>query len=102
MTNVEKFKPITFYPYTSFVTKSIFRIEYTYNSEEKTIIEDLRRDLIKLFNDSNIKSITGCTVVDDNKIVFEIEYNGIKLFYGFYDWEFTIGLGVYSDYLKYY
>ena len=57
--------------------------EYLFNSS--------RDFLIKLFNDHGIK----CQV--DNKIVFEVELHGVRLFYGFYDWTFSIGLS-YRDY----
>jgi len=80
-------KPIAFYPYPSCVTIRIFELGF---SQKDTDIQLLREELLDLFNRAGIKAR------DDNKIVFEAEYDGKRIFYGFYDWVFSIGFGVYT------
>ena len=86
---IDKFKPIAFHSYTSLVQDKIVSISFGKNDD----IKRLRKDLISLFNEHEIMTIWGNKVQDDNKIVFEVEYNGVILFYGFYDWTFSIGFG---------
>lgn len=81
-------KPIEFYPYTSCVMDRICEIHYHSNSDEGKEIQYYRRRLIETFNHAGIKCY------DDNKIAFEIEYKGQRLFYGFYDLTFSIGFRV--------
>lgn len=81
-------KPVAFYPYTSRVRDRIFQMEY--NTSDKRIIY-LRKGLIELFRESGIK----CE--NDNKIVFELELHGKSIFYGFYDFMFSIGFNVWSE-----
>jgi hypothetical protein len=81
-------KPIAFYPYTSRVMGRFFSASYHDIPE----IKAFRDDLIHLFNSCGIKARL------DNKIVFEVETElGQRVFYGFYDWKFSIGFSVKSD-----
>jgi len=77
-------KPIKFYPYAHTVTDRLFRIEY----DNKSIINNIENNFIKIFNDAGIKAYR------DNKIVFEVEKNGIRIFYGFYDWIYSVGYNI--------
>ena len=80
-------KPIHFHKYASSTKKRILSIPYNTNDETGKEIEYLRHQLIEHFNHCGIK----CD--NDNKIVFECEtYFGIRLFYGFYDLTFSIGM----------
>jgi hypothetical protein len=86
-------KPIAFYHYPHTVTYRIVSLseDTPYNDKEKTFTREyhsLNAQLIKLFNDAGIKCAS------DNKIVFEVEYNGQHIFIGFYDWKISIGFGV--------
>jgi len=76
--------PVEFHPYTSSVQERIFQMESHGNKE----LEELRHDLISKFKDAGIQC------ANDNKIVFELEYNGKHIFYGFYDGVFSIGFGL--------
>ena len=87
--NEMNMKPIAFHPYPSHVIDRIFKTEY--NSRDQ--IHQLENYLIDLFNQEGIKSPSGYKVQYDNKIVFEFELKGIKIYFGFYDWNFAIGLG---------
>jgi len=78
-------KPIKFHPYTSDVRKRIIYMEFT----DETDV--LRACLLKLFNNNEIKAY------DDNKIVFECELHGAKMYYGFYDLKFSIGLDYFDE-----
>lgn len=78
-------KPIKFHPYRSYVLDRVFVMD----SNNET--EYLREELINTFNEAGIKCY------NDNKIVFECEINKIKVYYGFYDNKFSIGLS-YHDY----
>lgn len=80
-------KPVKFYPYAHYVTNRIFVFDADNKNLEKEY-NDLRIELISIFDDAGIKSW------NDNKIVFEVDINGTSVFYGFYDWVFYIGLGV--------
>ena len=95
--HVNEFKPVAFHSYTSSVRERIFEASYGSKTEAGRDIELMRRELIALFNAKGIKTIYGGDVQNDNKIVFEVEVKGIKLFYGFYDWMFSIGLSCYDE-----
>ena len=88
MYEIYNLKPVAFHSYTSIVQDRILSLDFSDNNELKL----LRKELISLFRKHEIKTIWGTEVNDDNKIVFEVEYNGVTLFYGFYDWTFSIGL----------
>ena len=77
--------PIKFHSYRSVVFNRIIEMNLTEESEE------LRKELITTFNEAGIK----CH--DNNKIVFECEFEGIKIYYGFYDLKFSIGLRYKDD-----
>ncbi|MFW9872268.1 MAG: hypothetical protein ACFFG0_04125 [Candidatus Thorarchaeota archaeon] len=81
-------KPIKYHPYTSDTRDEVFKMDITDETEE------FRRELIKYFNENGIRCY------DDNKIVFELERNGKKIFYGFYDNKLSIGLSYYNEHEK--
>lgn len=81
----DNLKPIKFHPYRSGILKRIFYSDFTDD------IEYLRLSLLDLFNHCGVKCY------NDNKIVFECEIHGVKIYYGFYDLKFSIGLGYYDD-----
>jgi hypothetical protein len=78
----ENLKPVAFHPYTSSVRDRIFQAEYNHDDQ----IYDLQNQLIELFREAGINAYR------DNKTVFELDYNESSIFYGFYDWTFSIGL----------
>ena len=80
-------KMVNFHPYSSIVTKRFFKHEFS-NSEEKNQYSELKKELIEFGLKCGIK----CH--DDNKVVFEVEIDGQRVFFGFYDWNFSIGFGV--------
>jgi hypothetical protein len=86
--DLTKIKPIAFYPYSSIVQDRIFDIEDYYNIPE---IKEFQQYLIDWFKDNGIKAAR------DSKIAFEVEIKGVRLFYGFKDWRFSIGMSVRSD-----
>lgn len=88
MYDVKRMIPVAFYPYTSIVQDRILEVE---NYNEVPSLRELREELIEHFNDNGI----SCTV--DNKIVFEVDVKGVRLFIGFKDWNFAIGFSVVSD-----
>ena len=74
--------PIEFYPYmTAIIRSRIIRIEY----EPKSEISKFNKELIKHFNNNNVE----CT--NDNKVVFKCSLFNTTIYYGFYDWNLTIG-----------
>jgi hypothetical protein len=79
-------KAVAFHPYTSSVRDRIYVAGY--NNDDN--IENLQYQLIDLFNAEGIKAYK------DNKTVFECELQGQKIFYGFYDWSFSIGFSCHS------
>ena len=79
-------KPIEFHKYTSSTKKRILSISYNPSDKTGKEIEYLRCQLIEHFNYCGIKCY------NDNKIVFEVEIYGTRLFYGFYDLTFSIGM----------
>lgn len=78
-------KPVKFHAYTSGVLKRIVHLNFT----EET--DYIRSELLDLFNYHGIKCYY------DNKIVFECELHGTKIYYGFYDLRFSIGLDYYDN-----
>ena len=92
-------KPIKFHPYSHVVTNRIFEIDFFHicsnkmeekfrNDSIKNEYDGMRELLVDRFNEFGIKAVV------DNKTVFEMEINGTKIFYGFFDFVFSIGLGV--------
>lgn len=81
--------PKAFYPYTSSVQDRIFVIENYQRSKE---FKDFKQGLSKWFESE------GIWAEIDNKIVFEVERkDGKSIFFGFYDFTFSIGLSVRSE-----
>jgi len=76
--------PIKFYPYPSTVVRRVL-IDDNYRKHEN--LKLLKEELLHLFQ-----------AKDDNKIVFEVELNGTRLFIGFKDGIFALGLGVNTGY----
>lgn len=74
------YRPVQFHPYTSRTLQRIIEMEL--NDETEVV----RKQLVEEFNDAGIKAW------DDNKIVFECEIDDTKVYYGFYDLKFSIGL----------
>ena len=77
-------KLIKFYPYAHTVTDRILSIQYS----EDSVFNNIENRFIKIFNNTGIKAYR------DNKIVFEVEKNGKRIFYGFYDWIYSVGYNV--------
>lgn len=73
--------PVQFHPYISFVYNKIVEIENLTGFYQST-----KTLLIEHFNANGIKAW------EDNKIVFEVDMDGVKIYYGFYDWRLSIGL----------
>jgi len=84
-------KPVKFHPYRSDVLKRIFSTEYSRGDE----IDSLENRLRDLFNEHGIKCYR------DNKIVFECEIHGKLIYYGFYDWKFSVGFDYFDESEKY-
>jgi len=78
--------PIKFHPYTSRTLERIWSCDSTVPA-----IEEFRKGLIDQFN------YCGVHASNDNKIVFECEVNKKRIFYGFYDNKFSIGLDYYNS-----
>lgn len=91
MYSTENLLPVRFYPYRSSVRQRIFETEFKHESD----VELLREELHSLFNFVGIKNGYG------NKVVFECEVYGHKIFFGFYDWIFSVGFGVESEHEGY-
>ena len=88
MFDIYRLKPIKFHPYTSMVTNRIFYMKYSPDQKAYRDIHKCEYDLLVIFKEAGIKAH------EDNKIVFECEHDGVRIFYGFYDWTFSIGFGV--------
>jgi hypothetical protein len=83
---IEDMEPKAFHPYTSSVYKRIWEVDVNDAGD----YFQYKKYLLDMFNDAGIK----CQ--DDNKIVFEMEFNGKRIFYGFYDGVFSVGFEVRS------
>lgn len=81
-------KPTRFYGYPTTVSDR-FVVLVCDTEEKKQLYRTMKHNLILLFK------ANGMTAHDDNKIAFECDLNGHKLFYGFKDWVFTIGFGIF-------
>lgn len=81
--------PIFFWGYTSFVTNRIIQIEYN----QHDALDRYHKELIDLFQANGFKAHL------DNKTVFEFHHRSknITIYIGFYDWNFSVGLGVQGD-----
>lgn len=78
--------PITFYRYPSFVIRRLE--DYVCVTDEDRIDYANVLDLfIKLFNKHSMFPIHR-----DNKIVFECRFKSNPIFFGFYNWRFSVGL----------
>ena len=80
-----------FYAYTSGTRQRVLEVEYKHNDEfcklrDNLIVEAQQR---------------GINAYLDNKTVFEITHkSGGKIYLGWYDGKFSIGLGVWTEYPK--
>jgi len=81
--------PIKFYPYPHVVMKRLISSLPEYSNQSSKYIW-YRKWLSELFNNAGIKNTI------DNKIVFEVEIEGIHFFIGFYDWVMSIGFGIHK------
>jgi hypothetical protein len=90
--------PVKFHKYTSSTRNRIFEID-TFNKtwDHNTAIEihnqiyQIEKELLDKFNRFEIQ----CR--EDNKIVFECLIKGVKVCYGFYDGNFSVGLDYYDE-----
>jgi len=85
--NEDNVKPIKFYPYPHSVLDRIHQEDYYENPDVKY----LREEIVELFKNNGFK---GNFI--DNKVVFEIEVYGKRIFYGFHDWIFSVGFRVHQ------
>lgn len=77
-----------FYAYTSMTRKRIIEMEYAHNDS----LSKLRDNMIVLARQSGIDAYL------DNKTVFEVTHmDGGKLYFGWYDGKFSIGLDVWTE-----
>jgi hypothetical protein len=89
--NLQNFKPVKFYPYTSSVTDRIITNE-PHDSDYRAYEDPLRHVWISICERAKTADIKW---YNDNKTVIELENeNGQKLFIGCYDHRISIGLGV--------
>ena len=80
-------EPVKFHPYTSRTLRRIFSVD-NYGDDFRL----LKRELIEYFKREGIKAW------NDNKIVFEMKKEDeTKIYYGFYDGVFTIGLDYFDE-----
>ena len=100
MISIDQLKPIAFHCYTSTTRSRIFEVDYSSQSEEGAEIMFFEQELIDMFNENGIKTIFDGRMMKDNKIVFEVDFQGTKIYYGFYDWRFSIGLSCYDEHVK--
>lgn len=83
-------RPVAFHPYTSSVRERIFSLEAD-SPEATRAYKDFESDLINRFLAAGIRAYS------DNKIAFELEAYGRRVFVGFYDWRLSIGFACYDD-----
>lgn len=82
-------EPVKFHPYTSCVLARFLTIDCGYETGLQDSYRETEDYLISVFNSCGIKAYT------DNKIVFECKTRtGQTIYYGFYDWHFSVGFGV--------
>ena len=77
--------PVKFYGYPHVVLSRLAVID-DYHSNKCVL--DFETKLYDLFHRY------GINAVSDNKVVFECHCNGVPIFFGFKDWQFTIGFNV--------
>lgn len=82
--------PVKFYPYATTVMDRFIEIGYSTSRTMCPDVHEIRDRLHKLFTSAGIENGR------DNKIAFEVEYKGQKIFYGFYDNKFSVGLRVHN------
>lgn len=83
-----RLRPVAFHQYPSTVIDGIVSIT---DNDSKTVANalfELERKFIRLFTE------VGIACGHDNKIVFECLIGTLKLYFGFKDGEFTVGLGL--------
>jgi hypothetical protein len=81
-------KVTAFYGYTSSVRERILEVGFSHNDS----FDHLRENLVVE------AQIVGINARVDNKVVFEVTSNGgRKLYLGWYDGRFTVGLDVYTE-----
>jgi hypothetical protein len=85
-TVLDNLKPLRFHDYTSITIHDVFKIELPFDTYIK-----LENRFVRKFKKAGIK----CS--QSNKSVFEVEFDGLLLFYGFYDNHFSVGLGCKSS-----
>lgn len=87
----DSLKPVKFHPYTSRVHNRLLEVECGQDEKLSRAYRELERELLGMFERAGIKAWA------DNKIVFELEDKGTRVFYGFYDWKFSLGLEYYDE-----
>lgn len=84
--------PVKFHPYTSRTINRVFEIRFDKINYEEAL--KVKQELLYKFNQFGIQAR------DDNKIVFECNLEGDnlrKIYYGFYDGNFSVGLSYYDE-----
>ena len=79
---LETAKPVKFYGYSHITRDRIMEFG------DKELYTETKSELLKRFIAEGIKAH------NDNKIVFEMDMNGKRIFIGFFDWTMSIGLDV--------
>lgn len=93
---VSGYKPVRFWKYPAYTIQRILSIPLGYGNdrEEYLMFDTFRKALVDWFHATGIKAYV------DNKTVFELRHThkantgSPNIFIGFYDLEFTLGLGV--------
>ena len=102
----DNLKPINYYRYTSYVTDAIFRIQNMSNTDAQTyekelaVFNALKDKSMKMNMDTGEEGKPDIRHKQwDNKIVLEclVIDSGEKVFVGYKDWTYSIGLGVSGD-----
>lgn len=92
-------KPVKFYPYTSWVVDPIIEVnaldmsKLTYH--EKDMVEFID-DLFKMASKLNLKKmgengVIICSTREDNKTTIAMSNGNVTLYFGQYDWRYSIG-----------
>jgi hypothetical protein len=85
---LEQGTPVAFYPYSHVTFNRILAADVNENDMSQEEYDYLRDQLVRRFRNAGI----SCTV--DNKVVFELHYEGAVFYVGFFDFFMSIGLGV--------
>ena len=83
MFNMENMKPVAYHKYTSSVRQRIYE-----SDDMVEMYQEYKTYLLETFKEAGIRSW------NDNKIVFEMEFEGKRIFFGFYDSMFSVGFSV--------